>query len=194
MPLTFDADTHTYTLDGRVLPSVTEILGNVFYNPDAEWFTEEARLRGQYVHAAIALDNDGELDRHALDPRLVPYVAAWLTFKSDTDFRPLAWEQMVYDEARGYAGTFDVIGQLGDNPLFPPVLIDYKTGAPPEITALQTAAYARVAKGDRWPTLRRAGLWLRPDGSYRLTPHSDRADERMFLSALEVFQWKTARL
>lgn len=192
MPLTFDVASHRYALDGRVLPSVTQILGDVFYNPAAEWATEENRLRGHYVHAAIALDHEGALDEATVDYRLFPYIEAWRTFKREADFRPLAWEQPVYDAQRGYAGTYDVIGQLGDNPLFPPVLVDYKSGQPPHYTPLQTAAYARVAKGDRWPTLRRAGLWLRPDGTYRLDMHTDRADERTFLSALEVFQWKQA--
>lgn len=190
MPLTFDADTHTYTIDGVVLPSVTQVLGDVFYTPGAEWFTDEARLRGSYVHAAIALDHEGALDEDTVDYRLFPYIEAWRAFKRESDFRPMAWEQAVCDPARGYAGTYDVIGQLGDNPLFPPVLVDFKTGTPAEWIRLQTAAYARVAKGDRFPTLRRGGLWLRADGTYRFTMHTDRADERLFLSALEVFQWK----
>jgi len=192
MPLTFDDSSHTYTLDGAVLPSVTQVLNDIFYTPGAEWFTEEARLRGSYVHAAIALDHEGALDDDTLDPALAPYVAAWRAFKRESDFRPLAWEQAVCDPARGYAGTYDVIGQMGDNPLVPPVLIDYKTGTPPPYAALQTGAYARIAKSDRWPTLRRAELWLRPDGTYRFTLHTDRADERVFLSALEVFSWKKA--
>lgn len=190
MTLTFDVASHAYALDGLALPSVTRVLGDIFYNPAADWATEENRLRGQYVHAAIALDHEGVLDDDTLDPALVPYLDAWRTFKRDVGFVPFAWEQAVCDPQRGYAGTYDVVGQFGDNPRFPPVLIDYKSGPPPHYTPLQTAAYARIAKGDRWPTLRRAGLWLRPDGTYRLDMHTDRADERTWLSALEVFQWK----
>lgn len=190
--LAFDHATHTYTLDGRVLPSVTQVLQAVGL-VNSDWFTDEARLRGQYVHAAIALDQEGALDDATLDPALVPYVAAWRQFVRDTGFVALSWEQPVVDAERGYAGTYDVIGRLTSTiGVLPPALIDIKSGAPQAWVALQTAAYARAARTPAMPLLARAALWLRADGTYRYLPQTNRADERVWLAALEVYQWQTA--
>ncbi|MCX6553146.1 MAG: hypothetical protein NTY02_19455, partial [Acidobacteria bacterium] len=173
---------------GRVLPSVTEILRGVGL-VDTTFFTEDGRTRGRYVHEALALDHDGALDDETLDPALRPFVDAWRACKRDKDFRVLAFEQGVCDAVRGYAGTYDLLVREGDNSLLAPILIDIKSGQPSPWVCLQTAAYARASKTPEMPLLRRASLWLRPDSLYRLDFHTDRHDERVFLSALEVYQW-----
>lgn len=191
MALTFDADIHAYHLNGVRLPSVTQVLFEAGL-VDTAWYTDEARLRGTYVHAALALDHEGELDDDTLDPALAPYVTAWREYKRDAAIQVLSYEQPVCDPERGYAGTYDVI--VTDATVMPPLLIDVKSGEPEPWAELQTAAYARAVKATDLPVLRRAALWLRDDGTYRLIRHTDRNDERLFLACLEIVQWKRANL
>ena len=55
--LTFDEATHTYTLDGIRLPSVTEVTRFCAYDyrSDRPWLAEAAARRGTAVHEACAL-------------------------------------------------------------------------------------------------------------------------------------------
>ena len=60
--LTFDEATHTYTLDGIQLPSVTEVTRFCAYDykSDRPWLAEAAARRGTAVHEACALIDYGE--------------------------------------------------------------------------------------------------------------------------------------
>jgi len=51
----FDSDTHQYTLDGRVVPSVTQRIARAGLLGSAPtWHTPEAAERGTAVHLACA--------------------------------------------------------------------------------------------------------------------------------------------
>ena len=131
----FDAETHTYTSDGKVLPSVTQILARLGTN--CPHWTEESRQRGQAVHAAIALIHEERLDDDSLDDRIKPYVFQYRQFQTISGFRPLVWEGVVGSASLGYAGTIDCIGELNGRK----VLMDWKTGSVPSTVAAQLAAY-----------------------------------------------------
>lgn len=191
MALTRD-EAHIYCLDGKPLPSVTTVLRGVGLI-DTAHFSDAARLRGQYVHAAIALDHDGALDDEALDSGLAPYVEAWRACKRDMGLTVLSYESMVVDAERGYAGTYDLIARESDNPLVPPVLIDIKTGEPQDWVRYQVAAYCRAAKTPEMPVLRRASVWVKDDGTYRVDFYTGRQDEAIFLAALTLYPLLKAR-
>lgn len=65
--LTFDEASHTYTLDGIQLPSVTEVTRFYAYDykSDRPWLAEAAARRGTAVHEACALIDYGETVRFA---------------------------------------------------------------------------------------------------------------------------------
>lgn len=184
--LHFDEAAHRYTYDGRELVSVTQALSDSGFI-DTRWFNEEAALRGTYVHAAVQLHHEGELDEASLDAIVRPFYEAYLRFRAESGFTVTASEERVCDPALGYAGTLDLRGQ------FPPWgaprtdVIDIKTGAVPPWVGYQTAAYARLVPG---PIRRRWALHLRADGTYRLEPLTKPTDERIFLAALTVAQAK----
>lgn len=185
--LRFVPETHSYYLGDRELISVTRVLQEAGLI-DPQWFTEDAAMRGTYVHEAIALHHDDDLAMEALDPVLRPYVEGYLRFLSETFFDAMQIEQRVFSESLGYAGTFDVLGHL---PSQPPGydLIDVKSGGRPATVGLQLAAYVRclpVGVHRRWC------LQLPGDGSYRLHRCEDRTDEHVFLAALTVAKWKRA--
>ena len=80
--LKFDAEQHVYSLGGRNLPNVTNII-----RPLQEGFDrippavlEHARERGQAVHRAVLFHNENDLDIETLDLEIVPYFEAWIRF------------------------------------------------------------------------------------------------------------------
>jgi hypothetical protein len=82
MMITFDPDTHTYTLDGQTVPSVTQVLQAMGF-VDSTWFTEESRTRGKYVHRIIELHINQELDESTVDDSLAGYFGAFKLFCSE---------------------------------------------------------------------------------------------------------------
>jgi hypothetical protein len=192
--LAFHEDGHRYELDGRDLISVTTALREAGMVDDTYW-KESARLRGQYVHSAIALYALDELDAATLDPELVPYFTGFLQFLADTHVVVEHSEMRLCDPVRGYAGTLDLIvrwptdGRRHERR----TLIDAKTGSFPPMTGPQTAAYLRCARY-LYPAgtyIARAGLHLPGDGTYRLVEFNDIVqDENDFMGALRVAQFR----
>jgi hypothetical protein len=182
--LNFDPATHTYTLNGDALPSVTTILqagGLIDFtgiNPDV---LQRAADFGKCVHQATALDDMGDLDEQSLDPAIKPYLEAWRSFRGVDD--PIKFdciEQALFHPTYQFAGTPDRIS--GD------VIIDIKTGSiVPPWTGLQLAAYAILAD---LPTARRIAVQLKADGTYQIHKYKDRKDRGTFLSCLNVYQWR----
>jgi hypothetical protein len=187
--LTFTEEGHEYRLGNERLLSVTQILESVGCINDSEWFTEEGRMRGRFVHKAIALAERGELDESTLDDRLAGYIAAYRRFVGEAEPGPcLLLETPLYDELLRYAGTPDQV-----RPLFgEDTVIDYKTGGPAPWHALQTAAYLRLVRYPHGEPVARCTLYLRQDGTYRLARHRRGRDWTVFKAALTVAHWKVA--
>lgn len=174
---------HRYSMDGRGFISVTQAL-KAAELIETEWFSEAARLRGQHVHEACMFVDDDDLD--STDPSYAPYVAAYDAFLRDAKPQWAYIEQRVCDPVCGYAGTFDRVGFLNGNW----ALLDLKTGDEAAWHGPQTAAYARLVPTANGLKPKRFGLYLRKDGTYRLQPFPDRNDEKVFLAALTVAQFK----
>lgn len=181
-------NTFAYSLDGRRVPSVTEILrlaGLVDLSGIPEHRLEVARERGKDVHSYVEGLVRGDLDDELVpDPRIAPYIEAWRRFRDETGFGPEAAEVRVLNRRYGYAGTIDLLGGMSGSAW----LLDLKaTYAVPPEAALQTAGY-RMAEG----TGRRRGvLHLRANGTYALVEYRDHvADEAAFVGALHVALWK----
>jgi hypothetical protein len=91
--LVFDEATHTYTLDGERLPSVTQILqraGAIDFSHIPPTILEAARERGTAVHKAVHYFNENDLDVDVFRvafPDYWPYVSAWIKFLDTSGFR-----------------------------------------------------------------------------------------------------------
>jgi hypothetical protein len=187
--LRFDPIQHRYWTGPRELLAVTQVLLTAGVI-DCLWFTPAARDRGARVHAALE-----QLERHepyTIDAAYEPYLEGYRLFLNDA--RPV-WhgiETPVADLALGYAGRPDRWGTLhGD-----PVVVEIKTGAIPPWAPLQLVAYARLLL-DEQPASRRRRLvvQLLPTGRYTTREYpviNFGRDERVFLAALAVAQWKRA--
>jgi hypothetical protein len=200
---TFDEATHTYTLDGVKLPSVTTIIRPI--GPDFSAIPpdvlEQKRAFGVAVHTACELDDLGELDDEATDPRVMRCVAAWRRFKVETEAEVLATEQRLYHPTLRFAGTLDGLLRIAarkghGTELW---LIDRKTSDEPHASyGVQLCGYRMLldAQPDgRLPEslVHRGTVHLFDDGTYRLHPFKNPNDEAAFRACLSIHQWKEAQ-
>ncbi len=184
MSLEFDEATHTYSIDGIVVPSVTQVL-TVAGLLDPRWYTEESKARGKAVHAACHYIDEGDLDWSTVHPLVVPYVRAYEKFVKDTGFKPKLIEKAVCNETYFFAGTLDRFGFLQDDDCGD--LIDIKSGASEPWHSIQMAGYGLCLP--HMP--RRRALYLKKDGSYKLGAiYTNPQDAGVFLSALTIANWK----
>lgn len=204
--LTFDAATHTYTLpDGRVVPSVTQVLRSIGISTDFEALgaisdrlrerIDYRRALGTAIHADAHSWDDKELDEASVHVDVVPFLEAWKEFRANTRLTPLTRERRVFHPVQFYCGTLDGIFRKPDGRS---VLIDLKIGDPNDCGAdLQTAAYLAAWQlenplgmvHERW------AVRLTPDNAipYRITPYGDYRDFGKFANVVSTFHELTAR-
>ena len=180
----YDDEEHLYYVKGKVVPSVTQILSDVGIfdaskYPDLEYY----RDRGRAIHRATELWEQDTLDEDSLDDRIRPYLEAFKKFKRDEGFVTIGAEIRAYDPNYLFAGTMDRLGELrGDA-----AIVDIKTSQVEPWVAIQLAGYELLAPVN---CVKRYGLALRNDETYKLVPFRDRTDRKVFLAALTVAKWK----
>lgn len=162
----FDEKTHTYTVDGVVLPSVTHICRFLAYDykSDRPWLAEAAARRGTAVHEACALIDYGEEPEET--PEIAGYLKAYRRFLKD--YRP-DWELIEHPMGSlelGYAGTLDRYGTLYDGRS---CILDIKTGQlhGPSLRA-QLTAYNELLPPPWHSAEYLYALKLSHDGTYQL--------------------------
>jgi hypothetical protein len=204
--LTFFPTTHEYWLDGRRVPSVTEILkatgvSTIFDELGAmteriRGAIEFKRDLGSALHADIHSFDDGDLAWETVDERVLPYLEAWTIFRENTGLRPLARERVVFDPTLNVCGTLDGIFE---SPSGGNVLIDVKVGDPKSAAChLQTGGYyllwlaehsAEVMIHERW------AVQLMPQRKipYNVTPYTDWNDLAKFRACVTVYYEQDCR-
>jgi hypothetical protein len=191
--LTFQADTHTYRLGGRVVPSVTQILDPLQELDGVPRHVLAAAAEfGTHVHQACDLWNRGQLDEDALDPHLLPYLDGWKRFLRESGFEVMESELRMVHRAAGYAGTCDVVLR---NPRTRSVHVgDIKSSATvPRTVGLQIAAYREMYLQDHLVcSSTRYCIHLRGEGRYGLHAFKESTDYTYFLSALNLWRFRNA--
>ena len=163
----FNADFHEYTINGRVIPSVTQILKNTGYIDD-RFFTEEARDRGTAVHELCRRYADGERQDKMNRPLFkLEYVNAFSNWMHEKHVYVIKSESTVYGNINGheYAGMFDILADINGKI----VLVDIKTGTKLKWHPLQLAAYA-MAKFETGNTVnpdKLVDLYVSKNGAYK---------------------------
>lgn len=188
--LEFDSQTHTYRVDGRVVPSVTQILKNTGFIDD-RFFTVEAAQRGTRIHEASVMVENNTLDWFSINDEDHPYVRAYEKFLKESEFKAIMIEYRLYCKVYNFTGTPDRVGYLGDKP----VIIDLKTGAKQNWWILQLAGYKHLVKMNH-PMFAAAeclSLELRDNGNYNLCPHVMREETQIFLAAAAIENYKHKR-
>ena len=181
--LKFDPESHTYTKDGRVLPSVTQVLSwvNII---DTSWFTEDSAWRGSVVHRCCELDDENDLDEVTVPEIAKGYLDAWRRFKNEVPMKFVSIEKQMSNDL--YAGTLDRDAEWA--------IIDLKTGAIQPWVALQLAAYVELARGAGSKSCSRYAVRLSKNGKYKVQefPVRDlRNDLGIFRAALSIYYWRS---
>ena len=196
---TFDPATHTYAIDGRPIPSVTQVLACAGLSADFHFLDravlDHKRQIGTALHKALHYYLENDLDEASLDPEVRGRFGAFEQFCKDTGFKAREAETTIWAMLSGmpYAGTLDVLGVMRSQPY----LIDFKCsdGQPHYSWAVQTAAYAHGISPPLHPPFRwlRASLQLFADGSYKFHEWKDRGDLDEFCWALALTHRRMAR-
>jgi hypothetical protein len=184
----FDRASHSYRVNGRAVPSVTQVLSPLEdFSRVPRHVLEAAREFGQHVHEACDLYNRGELDWLTLDSALTPYVEGWRQFIDETGAVILASEFPVAHDQLGYAGTPDVLIQMRDKLWIPDIK---STAIVPSTVGYQTAAYSKAYQRMTGQEPSRCCVLLTGDGRYKLHTRKETSDWEMFISALNCFKHK----
>lgn len=178
--LSFDEATHTYRIGGRVVPSVTQVIGAVLPGWQAsQWHLE----RGSAVHLACRYLDEGRLDWSTVDDQIIGRVRAWQRFRESFPAKVVACEHSMATPAYQFAGTVDRVLEHQDSTR---VIADLKSSLTAQVR-LQLAAYA-ILWGKRVD--KAVGVELRDDGTFATLWMDEREInlcKRTFLAALSVY-------
>ena len=185
--LLFDEEAHRYTVNGKIIPSVTQIISAVgLYEYDhvpAETLAVAAE-RGRIVHTYIEWYEQGVLDENSIDPELGGYFEAYLRLKSSGKLpeTPSLIEWRGFSEKYGYAGTLDQM-------YFDDWINDHKTCEPSPVHGLQVSAYwilrhPNIAEKPRKLTCD----YLTKEGDFELVEYP--FEPLPWLSVLADYKWR----
>ena len=151
----FDPDTHTYRISGRIVSSVTQILmatlGEKIWHA-SDWYLE----RGQAVHACAALIARNKT--FEFDQRIAGQVAACRLFFKENDIKVLEVEQPIYSTTYRFGGTMDMHGLTKKRD----TIIDWKS-ALSEVAEIQVGGYAIERPKAKWGLI----VALQENGRYK---------------------------
>jgi hypothetical protein len=174
----------------RRVTSVLKSVGLVEIPPVRSDDMEFYLNRGSMIHKAAALYDAGTLDMATVDPRITPYLEAWIKFRNEVGGEIVCSEYDVIHPILGYAGRLDRVIHGSALCRFS-LLVDLKTTSAPSWAAVQTMAYALAYKRQtRTRKLARGAVALQDDGKWKYTPHTeDKLDEAAWRAALTLNAW-----
>lgn len=189
--LVFDPDPkkHEYRFEGRLVPSVTTILGEVLGNFWKSREAQAAMMRGRAVHLATQYFDEGRLDVKSVHPIIAPFLQAYIQWLGDARPEILGIEQPVYSPAFDYAGTLDRVVRIGGVV----GVLDLKSGSVPIHTGPQLSGYFHAIPPEYPTPEKRWSLLLRDDGTYKMDRYEKASDWDAFKAALIIHKWKEDR-
>jgi hypothetical protein len=160
MTLTFNEPAHQYAINGRNVPSVTQVLGDVIPGWKAsEWHMQ----RGRAVHACAAMIADGVVFEN--DPVIDGQVAACGRYFQEVAPDVVGNEVRVGHATHQYAGTLDLIVRDARGLC----VIDYKATLTLTVP-YQLAAYALAYEHMHKTKVRFGyGVQLNESGTYKMS-------------------------
>ena len=193
--LTFDKDLHEYKIDGKPVPSYSQIardLGLVDFSRVSEVNLKYKQEVGLAVHLAIFYANDGRLLMDSLDDVVRSYYNSWMLFVDMykptimTDYS----ENPICSFRWNYGITPDIVmEQKGGLTVLELKCVSSMNPA----TALQTAAQ-KIALEETYKLKikHRWGLQLIPNDIPKISAYLKSTDESSWKSAVNTWYWKKA--
>lgn len=189
--LQFREQDHSYTLDGKPIPSVTTILKVLggYEGIPLDVLNAKAAI-GTAVHEVCSFHLLNTLDESTIHDKVAPYYKQFLRFLNESGIDICLTETQVFSRKYWYAGTLDIYGYLNDVE----TLIDIKTCLDLHLPmGPQTAAYKQALEENMGlETKQRMILRLGQD-RYQLDPVNDRMDLATFNCCLHIHNWKENR-
>lgn len=195
--LIFDANTHTYSLEGEILPSVTQltdIYSTLSVRDDApmELTMETAAERGTVLHAYLEHRIwGGSRDDFELPSSYATYADGVDLFLAEHSLVPYLTEEPMWGELDGirFAGTPDFVGNF-DGDLS---ILDWKFVSQVQKTKVgaQLSGYLSLCFNSDWFPEKLFCVQFLQDGTYRLYPAGTAADS--FSLCLSVWREKFKR-
>lgn len=211
--LTFTEEGHKYALQGKPLISLTQILdaaGLVDYSAVQPDVLANKAAFGTKVHEYTMLHDTDDLEpedwtKLINHPKYGPRLKGWVQFCKDFHFTPdqnwievpaaIKLNGMTYALTVDRFGTFgtpqEIVAGKGSHGV-----VEIKTCCDREPShQIQTAGQAVMFRGDGSVPCRRFAVYLldKPNGSgkfYFAQEHTDRVDEKVFLCALTLTQFR----
>lgn len=165
--LDFIESTHTYTLYGQKIPSVTQLmtpLSSAVYGGINTDVLNKAAERGTEVHQAA--ENYANFGIEDISPERRGYFDGFREWFDEVKPVVVSTEFKTYHKYLIYAGTVDLLAYINGK-LY---VIDYKTTSVIEkmLTRVQLEAYKQALISHGIPVEGKAILHLRPDGTAKL--------------------------
>jgi len=178
---TFEPTEHIYTLNDRHLPSVTQIVADVYGN---DYTADEFHLnKGSMVHRAIELYLQGVLNEKTVDERIRGKIEAGKKAIKELNLKPAVIEKPMYHKILMYAGKPDVL--TADS-----ILVDWKSAHAPIQTPAQGGGYSLLFLQEKFSVKRFYEIVLKENGDYSLAEYNVKKCERLFLASLTVWGHK----
>lgn len=163
----FNEELHQYTINGKIIPSVSEIIKRILpgqYDSIPEWILQRAAEFGTDVHSMIEVYNVHGMYLPAEDERKNHCLDEWIKLKDGIE---ITSSEMMVNYKDIYCGTFDALAKIDGQT----VLMDYKTTSKvhTEHLTLQLNLYRLAYEnltGERVDRL--IGVWLPKTGEGKL--------------------------
>lgn len=162
MSLEYIDEQHIYVLDGRIIPSVSEIINIVLDNPYENipsYILENAAEYGTEIHLILQEYEEGKnRDFYTIMQEIT--LDEYKRIKQEEEFEVIDQEKMIHYQNL-YAGRYDILAKNKNGT----ILIDIKTTAELDIKRLelQLSLYNKVVKAERL-----ACIWLPKDKPAKL--------------------------
>ena len=192
--LTFDPGPHEYKLDGKVIPSVSQLctaggLWDSFKNNSFVKKRLDPAIRGIRIHFATELMDQGKLDwEQVKGTGYEPYLDAWRNCLADTGVKIKEIEVRHHMTLGGctFAGTVD---RVVETPTGEVEIWDIKTGSDhPDPYSHQLAAYKALMEDFLgYEVSKVCCVFIDKKGKYRIRDKTGERYDRKWLGICERF-------
>jgi len=189
--LEFIPETHTYLWEGQKVPSVTQVIEDACPFPWHDANVERAAEFGRVLHKTTQLHDLGELDTY--DPALGPWMKAWKRYLMDlenrrhgllvVDIKSGAFSKSWYPQMAAYENLY----REAEKSCEPIIEKRYYSKIYGYAGTVDRIYQPKMKRGTE-----REAVQLLKTGDYKIyaSPNTWQADFNVFVSMLNVYNWK----